>query len=395
MSIGVVILLICIILVLYTYLFYPKYVQSIASRSGRTLQKDLSQPQVSILMAAHNEETVISQKIESVLGSTYPLDKLAFFIGDDSSTDNTTTIIKSYASRHEQVRIVQPQQRMGKPAMINLLADMAISEYGDQQVFVLTDANVMFDTENISSLVEHTMVDGIGLVAGNVKFELDRSETNVATTENTYNESELKIKYAEGVKWGTMMGPFGACFSMRAGLWKEVPKNFIVDDFWTNMSVLRQGYKTVLAREALSYEKIVGSASVEYKRKVRMSMGNMQNLGYFRDMLFSRTRGLSYSYWSHKVLRWFTPFFLLIGYLDLWYIYTQNSELKWVLIVVHVVLLLCALDPLFEKMSWRTGPLRAVRHFMMMNIAMLQGYLQYWSGGARSIWEPTAREKKI
>ncbi len=394
MNFAYYIILVCVLLVLYTYALYPLYLKYKVSRSLREMKKSKEKPHVSILMAAHNEESVIAEKIKSITDSNYPQNKITIYVGNDSSTDSTHEILKGLSRGVSNLVSINPEVRMGKPAMINLLAEKALEEHGQDQVFVLTDANVLFAPENISALVAHTRVENIGLVASNVKFKLDSTKSNVASTENTYNEGELSIKYAEGLLWGTMMGPFGACFAMKAELWRPVPDNFIVDDFWTNMSVLQQGAKSIMAREALSFEKITGDASVEYRRKVRMSMGNFQNLKYFRTMLFSKIRGLAFTYWSHKVLRWFTPFFLLIGYMGLLYISIVLQELKSLMIVIHIVLLLCALDPLFEKANIRTGPIRAVRHFLLMNIAMLQGYIQFWSGDARSIWEPTQREKK-
>ncbi len=382
----------CLFLMLYTYLLFPVLTNWQAQRSGRILHRSSARPRVSVLMAAHNEEAVLAPKIESVLESDYDLDLITLYIGDDQSTDSTSQIIADFASRYDGIVGVKPAERMGKPAMINLLAGRAIEEHGKDQIFVLTDANVIFSPQNISELVAYNCSENIGLVASNVKFVIDPSAANVATTENTYNEGELKLKHSEGLIWGTMMGPFGACFSVRADLWREVPSDFIVDDFWTNMSVLQQGAKTMLSTTALSYENITGNASTEYRRKVRMSMGNLQNLNYFRSLLFSDIRGLSLSFWSHKVLRWFTPFLMITAYLLMWYIYLKSDELKTLLIVVHIVLLLCLIDPLLARAGWKTGPLRAVRHFILMNIAMLQGYIKYWSGGAHAIWKPTERQ---
>ena len=45
--------------------------------------------------------------------------------------------------------------------------------------------------------------------------------------------------------WGSMMGPFGGCFAMRMNLHSPVPKNFLVDDFYICMNIIRKGYKAV------------------------------------------------------------------------------------------------------------------------------------------------------
>ncbi len=386
-----IILFLLILSVFQSYVFYP---WTLRSRS-RGLELDVpaitAPPMVSILIAAHNEDSVLAAKIDSILASDYPAELISILIGDDVSTDSTWDIIAQYHAQHPHIIGFRAEHRHGKPRLINRLADMAIETHGDDQIFILTDANVNLEPMLISELVRHNTMEGVGLVGANTKFSLLSEDTGIAATEQTYNERELDIKYAEGILWGTMMGPFGACFSMRADLWRPVPDDFIVDDFWSCMSVLQQGAKAILARPALAYEQMVSDASVEYRRKVRMATGNLQNLFYFKYLLFSPLPGLSYAYWSHKVLRWMTPISLLLSYIIIWVLFWRGEELKPLLIVSHVVLLLCLIDPWLERLGLRTGFLRSLRHFLMMNIAMLEGYWNYFIGRRSSIWKPTAR----
>ncbi len=353
---------------------------------------DYTKQPVSIIIAAHNEEHVLAEKLNSIYDSLYPSQLITVFIGNDMSTDNTQKIIDEYKAKHDNLICYGASSRHGKPALVNKLVQMAIDLNGKEQILILTDANVNFEAEMIASLVANHGIEGIGLVGANTKLKPKEMHAGISDTEQTYNERELKIKQQEGILWGTMMGPFGACFSMRADLWRPVPEDFIVDDFWTCLSVLKQGAKTILAESALAYEYVLGDAQVEYKRKVRMSIGNLQNLFFFKYMLFSPLPGLSYAYWSHKVLRWFTPILLLLAYAILWMLFDRGVELMPILIVIHAVVLLCLLDFFLEKIGIRSGPLRSVRHFLMMNIAMMNGYVKYFTGKTSSIWDPTVRK---
>ncbi len=86
------------LLIAHSYLLYPIFTQLLGrffnnNSSFYSLEEEL--PLVSVLMAAHNEEQVIEEKIGSILNSNYPSSKIEILIGSDRSTDKTNAIIKS------------------------------------------------------------------------------------------------------------------------------------------------------------------------------------------------------------------------------------------------------------------------------------------------------------
>ncbi len=381
------------LLILHSYVFYPWYL-SVLLPSDTTKSHDKVKPiPVKILMAAHNEEAVIGQKLQSIYDSDYPSELIQTYIGDDMSQDATVDIVRACRAQNAQIHLVQMKQRMGKPAIINLLAEALKKSNTVEAIWILTDANVLFDPQMISELVYQNSVPYTGLVGAQVLLEMPAESGGISHTENRYNNRELRMKNAEGELWGTMMGPFGACFSMRSELWEPVPTGFIVDDFWICMNLLQKGWEARMAPDARAYEEVLDDAKTEYKRKVRMSTGNLQNLKYFRALLHSSRRGLSFAYWSHKVLRWATPVLMSFIYLAVWIVFLFSRQLYELLIVIHTLVLLCVLDLYLEKWKIKTGPLRALRHFLMMNLAMLEGYRNYYKNrGSQAIWEPTKRK---
>ena len=70
-------------------------------------------------------------------------------------------------------------------------------------------------------------------------------------------------------------------------------------------------YRPVDGRGHLHH--VPGDTEGEFRRKVRISSGNFQNLFFFKGMLLRFWRPLAFCFWSHKVFRWFTPFFLMIS----------------------------------------------------------------------------------
>ena len=73
---------------------------------------------------------------------------------------------------------------------------------------------------------------------------------------------------------------------MRKKLFAEVPNNYLVDDFPISMNVLKSKAKCIHERKAIVFEDVSNHLSAEFKRKVRISAGNFQNLVHFKSMLF-------------------------------------------------------------------------------------------------------------
>jgi hypothetical protein len=133
---------------------------------------------------------------------------------------------------------------------------------------------------------------------------------------------------------------------------------------------------------------VAGDTAGEFRRKVRISSGNFQNLYFFRNLLFPLWRPLAFSFWSHKVLRWFTPFLLLI-LLIVSLSLAVHFPLFFVLAALQIIgLMLPVLNHYFK---FRTESLRFISHFYLMNAALLAGFFRYTKGIQSSVWQPVKR----
>src|SRR5437867_5756246 len=86
-------------LMLYSYVGYPVLLWFIGTfrREAPSIDHSVtSWPKVSIVISAHNEESVVGRRIENLLALDYPRDRLEILIGSDGSTDRTGEIIRRY-----------------------------------------------------------------------------------------------------------------------------------------------------------------------------------------------------------------------------------------------------------------------------------------------------------
>jgi cellulose synthase/poly-beta-1,6-N-acetylglucosamine synthase-like glycosyltransferase len=387
--IAICIFLFAVLQIAHSYLFFPLILKFLAAGKKENelvyLQDDENLPSISILLSAYNEEQVIDEKIRSVMQTTYPLSKIEFLIGSDASTDKTTGIIKSWMEKYPQIRLVEFPGRSGKSKIINELASVAKGE-----IFVLTDANVIFKEETIYQLIKHYKNTLIALVGGNI-VNSRLSKDGISIQETSYISRENKIKYWEGKIWGTMIGAFGGCYSIRARYYSPVPRNFFMDDFYITLNVIEKKGLSVFEPQAVCYEDVSNKISEEFRRKMRISIGNFQNLGRYARLLYPPVSGVSFCFMSHKVLRWFGPFFIMLALFSNIYLYGQNWFFNASLFIQLIMMALPIIDLILRKLKVHINLLRYITHFYLMNLALLMGFVKFLRGVDTNIWQPTQR----
>ena len=385
----------------HTYVVYPvllKILASFTSPPSPLLKQERGVTAVSVLIAAYNEEKVIKEKLESIFNSDFSKEKIEVIVGSDASTDKTNEIVKSFPN----VLLIEFKGRSGKVNIINHLKTLAKHE-----ILILTDANVMFDKNTIQELTKHFSDPKIALVDSNMQNI--NQQGGISKAESTYIRGEVGIKNNEGKVFGMMMGPFGGCYAVRKSFYEPVPENFLVDDFYVNMKVLEKGGKAISEINAKVYEEVPADWRIEFKRKIRIATGSFQNLKAFFHLLF-RFNALSFCFLSHKVLRWFGPFFMVALYIScllmtiqyfadrnmaefgLWLIY--NKFILFYLrffLLQNFLFLILILDLLLSSLKLHFPPTRLITHFFTTNLALLIGFFKFVGGVKSSIWQPTKR----
>ena len=384
-----VIFWISLFLIFYSYFLFPLILQWLArnKKPREDLYLPEEYPKLSVLISAFNEELVMEEKIDSLLKSDYPPERLEILVGSDASTDRTNEILKHLEDLHPVLHIHLFEDRKGKPGIINELV-----EHSTGEILVITDANVMVDSQTLSEIARHFKSEKIGLVDTrmiNTRLKID----GISHQEKYYISREVKIKQHESQLWGSMMGPFGGCYAVRRSLYKPVPDNFLVDDFYINMAVLKQGYHCISNVEAKVYEDVSNNLNEEFRRKKRISAGNFQNLAEYGSLLFSSSPGVGFCFFSHKVIRWMVPFLALFTLATSIYLSLYHKLYLVLAILQLTVIAIPLIDYFLRKIKIHSIPLRFISHFVLMNLALLAGFIKYIGGIKNNVWQPTRRNQ--
>jgi cellulose synthase/poly-beta-1,6-N-acetylglucosamine synthase-like glycosyltransferase len=386
------IFLLSAIMLAWTYLLYPALLFTLAAFSKKQktindeqhLKASSPLPTVSVLMPVFNEEKVLSEKIRSLLLSDYPPELIEFIIGSDASDDGTDKIMLNFAASDSRLKYHRNSIRKGKAAMLNELVSKA-----NGSIFIITDANVIFSGATVRLLASAFTSSQTGLCDATVVPSLSPGH-GITRQENLYSRFETSLRRAEGEVWKAMTGPYGGCYAVRRELFPVIPENTLVDDLYVGLTVMRKGFASFNVAKAVVSEDTQPGIADQYKRRVRIAAGSFQNLFRFGPFPSEKVNA-SFAFFSHKVLRWFTPLFLTLFFMTT-VILSGRSVLYFCLVAVQLILiLLSAIDLMFDKFGRTIKLPRYVTHFLLMNAALTEGFVKAVRGIKNGIWEPTKR----
>ncbi len=295
------ILLALILLFVYPYVIYPALVYcAVRVRSktnGQVGQTEIC-PSVALVICALNEEHVIGQKLANSLALDYPRDKLRIVVVSDGSTDGTVREVRQFTGAG--VELIDQPLRRGKIANLNDVLALR-----DEEILVLSDANVMYRPDALRKLVRHFQNPAVGCVSGRVILT-DSAPTLDGPTGDYYSLEWFLQAGASSIY--SMAGADGAMYAIRRELFRPCPTDTLIEDLIIPMAVIRQGRRVVHEPEALAWERGPASLGEEFRRKVRIAAGAAQGLrrGNAWPPL-SAPLAFWFVFVSHKMLRWLSP----------------------------------------------------------------------------------------
>jgi biofilm PGA synthesis N-glycosyltransferase PgaC len=383
-----------VFLIIYTYIGYPVLISLIAKLIPfQDRVSDISNPSVTLLITAYNEEAVIEKKIENSLRLDYPRDRLQIIVAADGSSDRTPQIVSKFHDRG--VELTHTSLRDGKLAAINRAIAQA---RGD--IVVFSDANNMYDRDAVQKLTAPFSDHTVGATTGAKLIIQDGSELSGA--EGIYWKYESWIKTNETIL-GTCTSSVGEILAIRRELYNPPPNHIINDDYYIVLDLIKRGFRVFYVPEARSFEYISATARDEMVRRTRMNTGKYQAIFMSYGLLPFNRPVLLWQIISHKYFRAFLPFgfigalltniFLVLLQRD-----TSTSLLRmsapyaWTFLSMQLFFYLLAALGNLVKFQGLLGKLVYLPTYLVnSNIAILRGFYGFISGKQTNIWERVRR----
>lgn len=367
------------VLVVYIYFGYPILLKIISRFINRPSQKDPGYtPNVTMFIAAYNEEKVIKEKLENAMELNYPMDKLEVIVVSDDSSDSTNPIVEHFAKKHPNVKLNIVKGRKGKTAALNQSVPLAAGE-----ILVFSDANSMYEPDALLHLVKHFADDSIGGVCGELIL-LNSTQSAIGESEGAYWKYEKLLKELE-TKTGTSIVANGSIYALRKELFKQMNPN-VGDDMQNPLLIINQKKRFIYEPEAITKEETSAVDDEEFNRKVRIVTRSFTGILHYSYMLNPfKNFDFYYKYMSHKFLRWLVPYYLIaIFFLNMALL--DKPFYKWIFIL-QIAFYLLAL----AGMKFKSKITYIPYYFCLVNYAALLGTLRALTGKRQATWSPTSR----
>jgi glycosyltransferase involved in cell wall biosynthesis len=367
-------------LVVYTYFGYPLLLLLVRTLRGvRAVRSADHTPPLTLIVSAYNEADVIREKIANSLGLDYPAERLEVLVVSDASSDGTDEIVAGVTD--PRVKLLRMNERGGKTLGLNAAVAAARGE-----ILVFSDANAMYARDALRALAANFADPEVGAAVGESTYS--ESADGADADESLYWRYEVAIKRLESAI-GSVVGGDGAIYAIRKSLYTPMRADAL-SDFVNPMQIVQGGHRAVYAPQARSIEHGAGDFDKEFRRKVRIVNRAWRATMSLKALLNPLRFGFfAFEVFSHKVLRWLVPVFLVLALV-------LNCALLgsgWIYQLSFAAqLLFYGLAALGYLQRKRNLPrfIAIPLYFTMVNLASARGILEAYAGKTYTTWT-TAR----
>ncbi len=235
-------------------------------------------PSVTVLIPAHNEESVIVETVTSVLQSD--LKDLRIIVVNDGSTDRTCELLDTNFSRDPRVRIIHQVNR-GKAAALNV----ALS-HADTEIVVTIDADTEVEPDAISKLVRHFSDPKVGAVAGNVKVgNRARWLTRWQALEYITSQNMEKRAFDLLNCITVVPGALGAWRTKAIEAAGGITADTVAEDADLTIAIRRLGWRVSYDEEAVAWTEAPEKPGQLIRQRFRWTFGTLQSFWKHGDTL--------------------------------------------------------------------------------------------------------------
>jgi cellulose synthase/poly-beta-1,6-N-acetylglucosamine synthase-like glycosyltransferase len=377
-----IIFCVCFLTIAFVYFGYPLLLALNLLGRRKPIHQGEIQPLVTFIVAAHNEEAAIEAKLKNLLASEYPRDLIEILVGSDGSSDRTAQLVEKYAP--DGVGLISFPQQQGKSAIQNKLVAAASGS-----ILVFTDADSLIAPDALRCLLANFADPADGLVTSHPR-NVNETETTIAKNESVYFRYEGWLRRRESES-GLLALASGPLFAMRRSLWQPLDPN-LGDDFVLPLRVATAGMRNVLAPAAeVAMPLAQNHADSMLRMKIRIVSKDLRALLTHRELLNPMRYGaFALGLWSHKLLRWFVPYFLAGLFVSNCFLLDRPTFR--IALALQVAFYVIALAGLALRNRTVPFPWSVPFSLCLVNFAALLGTLKCLSGKTSGQWKPVRKQ---
>ncbi len=286
--VGFVILCVCMVIYGLYSIAATKYQKRKLKKHPLVVNENYK-PFVSIMIPAHNEESVIENTVNNIRAIDYP--NFEIIVIDDRSTDNTAQVIKALADKYENViAMVRSQDAFpGKSAVLNDAFEVA---KGD--AILVFDADATVEQDFLNKLIPHLEPSDVGAVQARKIIRnkdvnlLTRCQNNEYTMDTHLQEGRDAVKGAVELRGNGELIKREAIIDI--GGWNNYT---ITDDLDMSTRLHIRGWDVRFCPDACVYEEGIVFLFPLFRQRRRWLEGTIRRyLEYFWAAMTSKKMSL-------------------------------------------------------------------------------------------------------
>ncbi|MBV4536137.1 glycosyltransferase family 2 protein [Pseudomonas urmiensis] len=366
----------CLLLPFYAWLGYPLLLTLVGPLFARHRPGPLPRQQVSVVVAAHNEERHIEDKLRNLLAQNCPAADLQIIVASDGSSDRTVALARSF----DDPRIhVLDLPRQGKNSVLN-----AAVEHCSGDILVFTDADVHWLDGTLSALLAPFADPAVGASVGNMVIPV--AGKGLSLGESLYRHYEAWLRRVEN-RTGCTVSADGALQAVRREYYQPIPPR-VNDDFYINTCAPVAGKRVVYVDQAKVLDIGVDQAHRQFSRRQRVTVGGLISLAARRELLNPLRHGLyAIALISHKLIRRLAPVLLLPLLLANFFLLDEHVFYRLTL-VAQLLCYAIAVAGLLDVRHRLPKPFRLAAFVLVTLAGMSVGLWQFLRGHSYNQWNP-------
>lgn len=366
-----------IFLLVYPFLVYPiiLFLLTLITKSKAIINSS-EKKSFSFIISAYNEEKNIENCVNSILSLNYQMDKIEIIIGSDGSKDKTNTILEKLSEKHSIVKF-EKFPRSGKNKVLNNLIKKA-----ENELLYFLDADMTLEKDQLNKISAEFGDIEVGGVVTALRSRTQNKNTG-SIGENLYQAFESLIRKWESDIRTTTSSLGGGCF--RKSTVDSIPNDTYCDDLFFVLNTALKKKRVIYLNDVKTTEGRKKSLTREFNRRIRIVSCGMAAIFGMKGVLKPKAGLLAFFIWSHKVVRWFSMFYIFLLFIFTFLLPTGEFK-EWMLLIDYLIVVSIYSAYVFEKTDVKFPLLKLPLFYFIMISSFTVGFFRYLSNKQNSIW---------
>jgi cellulose synthase/poly-beta-1,6-N-acetylglucosamine synthase-like glycosyltransferase len=338
-------------------------------------------PEIAVLLPAHNEEKFIEKAVAGIFNSDYPKEKISLYIGSDGSTDKTDQIVRELAAQNKQIKFFA-FERGGKNRTLNRL-----TKHINSPIIFYFDADCTIAPDAIKKMTSHLLDENTGAVLAalhSINADIDSIDAG-EMGESMYQKYENKLKLSESKIFSTVASS-GQFYAIKKDFYSDLPNPDVCDDLYHLLQIAKNKKRILYLPDAKVFEYRQKTSENEFKRRYRIIAGAHATVASTPEILLPKYGWYSFAFWSHKMIRYFSPFLMMLIAVATAFSY-NNSYFIPLLLCQSVFYIWAFLGRVTDRTNIKIPLAGVIYYFVLQNIGVLTGFFKFLFSKNISIWE--------